>query len=193
MANASFVKMDIKKMQQLYQGLKQKADIQVGVFSGGARHNGNIRSTGSGKKKKTDSGLTNASLAAIHELGSPEHGLPARSMLKVPIADHAQEIINVFKGKADAYLYKGTLEKLYKLVGIACEKVVDGAFASGGYGKWAPLRYETLLGKLRKGHRNLHWRKLTIAQIYAGNIGMGILIKTAQLRRAFSSRVRMSF
>lgn len=179
MATKSSVAMDIKKMHSLIESLKTKAVIQVGVFS---------KDTA---RKEGD--LTNASLAAIHEFGAPEHGLPARSMLKVPISEHIQEIMSPFKGKAEAFLAKGTLLQLYKLIGIAAEKVVDGAFNSGGYGKWAPLKYETLLGKLRKGHKSLHWRKLTIAHVYAGNIGMAILIRTGQLRRSFSSRVRMVY
>jgi len=164
-------------MNKLVEQCKTKAVISVGVF---ADHS-----------PRKEGELTNATLAAIHEYGSPEHHLPARSMLRVPIHDHAQDIINVFKGKCEAYLAKGTFLNLMKLVGIQAEKIVDGAFDSGGYGKWAPLKYETLLGKLRKGHKDLHWRKLTIAHIYAGNIGMAILIRTAQLRRSFSSRVKL--
>lgn len=175
MASGGTVTMDLKKMQSLYEGLKTKAVIQVGVFAD--------------KSARNDT-LTNASLAAIHEFGSPEHNLPARSMLKIPIADHAQEIMEPFKGKADSFLRKGTLLQLYKLIGVACEKVVDGAFQSGGYGKWAPLKYSTLLAKF-KG--NLKTRKGKLAQIYAGQVGEAILIKTGQLRRSFSSRVRMTF
>lgn len=179
MARSSSVSMNIEKMNSLIEGLKTKATIQVGVFE---------KNTA-----RKEAGMTNAAVAEIHELGSPSHNIPARSFLKIPLADHRDEIINVFKGKAESFLKAGTLINLYKLVGIQCEKIVDGAFNSGGYGKWAPLRYETILGKLRKGHRNLHWRKLTIAHIYAGNIGMGILIATSQLRRSISSRVRMTF
>lgn len=176
MATGGTVTMDLKKMQSLYEGLKTKAVIQVGVFAD--------------KSARPENGFTNAELAAIHEYGSPEHNLPARSMLKVPIADHAKEIMAPFKGKADSFLRKGTLLELYKLIGVACENVVSGAFQSGGYGKWAPLTYETLLSKA-KG--SLKVRKGKVKKILAGEIGMGILIRTGQLRRAFSSRVRMSF
>lgn len=172
----SNVRMDIKKMEDLIENLKQKATIEIGVFQS--------------KNARKEQGMTNAVLAGIHELGSPEHNIPSRSFLKIPLADHRQDIINVFKGKADEFLKKSTLLNLYKLVGIKGEKIVDGAFQSGGYGKWAPLKYSTLLGKF-KG--NLKTRKGKLAQIYAGQVGQAILIRTAQLRRSVSSRVRMSF
>lgn len=176
MATVSAVSMDIKKMHQLVENLKRRAVISVGVFQD--------------KTARKEKGLTNAMLAQYHELGVPEHNLPARSMLKVPIGDHAQEIMSDFKGKADAFLVHSKLISLYKLIGIKCEKIVLGAFDTGGYGKWAPLKYGTLLGKF-KG--NLKTRKGKLAQIYGGQIGEAILIRTGALRRAFSSRVRMTF
>lgn len=176
MAKQGSYRMDISKLTGFYEALKTKPSIQVGVFSG--------------KTARKDGALTNADLAMYHELGSPEHNLPARSMLKVPIADHAQEIMEPFKGKAEQFLYKSTLLNLYKLIGIAAEKVVIQAFATGGFGKWAPLTYGTLLAKL-KG--SLKVRKGKLAQIYSGQVGQGILIDTSQLRRAFSSRVVMKF
>ena len=167
--------MDITKMKQLYEGLKTRAVIEVGVFEDSS-------------SRKNSGGLTNADLAMYHELGSPEHGLPARSMLKIPLADHAKEIMAPFRDKAEAYLMKGTLLQLYKLIGIAAEKIVLGAFATGGYGKWAPLKNATIWRKLKGSMSkrvNQYWN------IKAGNVGSGILIDTGQLRRAFSSRVIM--
>lgn len=174
MAKKGYVSMNIDKLKQLHKGLQTKALIQVGVFQD--------------KSARKEVGLTNADLAMYHELGAPEHNLPARSMLKTPIADHAQDIMAPFKGKAEALLGKGTLEHLYKLIGIAAEKIVLGAFKTGGYGKWASLKTSTLMAKL-KG--NLKKRKGTVAQIYAGQVGEGILKDTGQLQRAFSSRVKM--
>lgn len=175
MASKSFVNVDIKKLRQLYEGLKKRPDIQVGVFSGKG-------------SRKGDSGLTNAELASYHEYGAPEHGLPARSVLRTPLADHAQQIMAEVKGKEVEFLKEGGSMKLWKLIGIAAEKVIIQAFDTGGFGKWAPLTYKTLMSKV-KG--SLKKRKGKLAQIYAGTVGMGILIRTGQLRRAYSSRVRM--
>lgn len=175
------VTMNINKLKKLYESLGTVPHIEVGVFQS--------------KTARKEKGLTNAGLAEIHEYGSPEHNIPRRSMLKVPLADHAREIMEPFKGKATAFLAKSTLMNLYKLVGIAGEKIVLGAFSSGGYGKWVPLKYSTLLAKLNRGKNgvSLKTRKGKLAQIYAGLVGEGILIDSGQLRRAFSSRVRMAF
>ena len=187
--------MDLQRMNDLIEGLKRRASIQVGVFAD--------------KSARTDGGLTNAGLAAIHEYGSAEHNLPPRSMLRVPIGEHIKEIMEPIKGKAVLMLKSGSLLNLYKTIGIAAEKVVLGAFETGGYGKWPPLTYKTLLEKLRGPHgprqvmrngklvwinkkgRSLSKRKGILAQIYAGQVGMGILVATAQLKRSFSSRVRL--
>jgi hypothetical protein len=186
MANRGAVSMSIEKMQKLAEQLKTRPDIQVGVFTNGARKNRSVRT----QKKGTRGTLTNADLATIHELGAPSVGIPPRSMLAGPIHDHTKEIMEPIRGKADDLLKTSGALGLWKLVGIACEKVVLGAFSTGGYGKWAPLKRSTLLAKL-KG--SLSKRRGQIAQIYAGQTGMEILIDTGQLRRAFSSRVRMGF
>lgn len=180
MSGLSKARMDITKMKDLYESLKHRPSVQVGVFQQ--------------KTTRKEPGLTNATLAAIHEYGAPEHGLPARSILKEPLKDHAKEIMASIKGKADMIVKASNLKSLWSLVGIAAEKVISQAFDTGGFGKWAPDSYKTLLAKLRKGKfRNLHRRKLTIAHIFAGNIGMGILIDRGELRKSFTSRVQMKF
>lgn len=167
--------MDIKKMQALYEGLQMKVAIQVGVFQD--------------KSVRKEGGLTNADLASIHEYGSPDHGLPARSMLRIPLYDHAQQIMAPFRGKAEEFLAKNKLINLYKLIGVAAEKIVLEAFATGGFGKWAPLTYRTLMAKLSG---SLKTRKSKVQKVMEGQIGQGILIDTGQLRRSFSSRVRFT-
>jgi len=179
------VSMNIDKMLALAEQLKTRQSIQVGVFVGGAAKNKSARDKGPARGR-----LTNADLAAIHELGAPSVGIPARSMLHVPIHDHAKDIMDPARGKAEELLKSGGALRLWKTVGIACEKVVLGAFSTGGYGKWAPLKRATLLAKL-KG--SLKKRRGQIAQIVKGERGMEILIDTGQLRRAFSSRVRMGY
>lgn len=176
MAKKGSVQMNIDKLKQVYEALKTKPNIQVGVFTG--------------KAARSDGPLTNADLASCHEHGSPKHGLPARSMLKIPIHDHITDVMKPFRDNAEKALVSGQVSvlRMYKLVGIAAEKIVAQAFATGGFGKWPILKYKTLLGKL-KG--SLSKRRSKILDMYAGNIGMGILIKTGQLKRAFSSRVRM--
>lgn len=163
-------------MKSLVEALKTKPEIQVGVFGEKAhRRNGK---------------LTNADVAMFHEYGNPEHNLPRRSMLRDPISTHAKEIMAPFKTNGIKFLEKGSLVDLYKLIGIACEKIVQQAFDTSGFGTWPALQYSTMLAKL-KG--SLKKRKGQLAQVYTGETGQGILIDTGQLRRAFSSRVLMRF
>jgi phage gpG-like protein len=165
----------LDKLKDLYESLKQRPSIEVGVFS-----NHDAR----------DGSMTNATLAAIHEFGAPEHGLPMRSVLKQPIQEHAKQIMESVHDLAHKLITKEGAMQVWKLIGVAAEKIVIQAFDTGGFGKWAPLKYGTLLAKL-KG--SLKKRKGMIAQIYAGQAGSGILIASGQLRRSYSSRVRMRF
>ena len=172
--------MNLEKLVSLKESLKHRPVVQVGVFQK--------------KDARKELGMTNATLAAIHEFGAPEHGLPARSVLVTPLKDHAAEIMAPLKDKAELIVKATNLKSLWSLVGIACEKVIDQAFQTGGFGKWAPDSFKTLMKKLNKGkNRNVHRRRLTIGQIFAGNLGMGILEDTNQLKKAYTSRVRMEF
>ena len=171
------VSMDIKKMQRLYESLKTRPHILVGVFQ-----------SDSARKEK---GLTNAELGSYHEYGAPEHGLPKRSFLREPIADHVQDIMAAAKGaNLKELLVTGGAMKVWKAIGVAGEKVVLRAFDTGGFGKWPSLKNATIWSKLKGSvatKANKFWN------VKAGNVGQGILVKTGQLRRAVSSRVRMGF
>lgn len=171
MAKKGRVEVNIDKLVEFAESLKTRPVIQVGVFS---------------KNNARKDTMTNATLAAIHELGDMRHSLPARSMLQVPLKDHAKKIMAAMKDKAHELVEKGRMMQAWKLLGIAAEKVVLGAFKTGGYGKWAHLQDSTLLAKL-KG--SLKKRKGTLAKIHEGQAGEGILIDSRQLERAFSSRV----
>ena len=181
--------MDISKMRAIIETLRTTdVAVRVGVVDGIARYGG-TKSAANKKRKAgaaSDSHLTNAQLARIHEFGSPAHGLPARSMLNIPLADHREQWMSVFKNKAESFLKKGSLTQLYELMGVAALKIVDGAFQTGGYGKWPPLTRATLLAKLSG---SLSKRRAKVAAIFSGEIGMGILIRTAQLRRSFGYEV----
>lgn len=175
MAKKGRVEMNLDKLKGLVESLKTKPTVQVGVFSN--------------KTGRRDD-MTNASLAAIHEFGDTRHGLPARSILITPLKDHAKEIMASVKGKAGELADKGKVAQLWKLTGIAAEKVILQAFSSGGFGKWAHLKGATILAKL---HGSMKKRRATLAKVYSGQSGEGILIDTGELRRSFSSRVVMRF
>ena len=175
MAKKSEMRVDIEKLKRLAESLKVKPHVDVGVFASKAA------------RRETD---TNAYLAMVHEFGSPKHGLPPRSMLRVPIAEHAQQIMASVKGQAEQLVKEKGAKSLWDRVGKAAEKVVIGAFDTGGYGKWAPTKVKTTFGKLKGSMKR---RLRTFYDVMHGKTGMGILVDTAQLKRSFSSRVRMAF
>jgi len=119
-------------------------------------------------------GLGNADIGARHEFGftvseGPFKGarVAARSFLRMPIATHLGEISKMMKSDAMALLAAGKLDMLFKRLGIACEKIIDQAFQTSGWGSWAPNSIMTIM--LKGSDKPL--------------------IDTAQLRRSIASKV----
>ena len=183
--------MSIDRMHAVIDGFKAMHDmtVKVGVFGDGA---GRYEGTKSEVTKKKKSGaapdaedLDNAALAKIHEFGSPKNNLPARSMLNVPLQDHKEQWMSIFKERSEAFLAKNSVVILYKLIAVAALKIVIGAFDSGGYGKWPQLTRATMLAKF-KGKLSV---RQAAALVWQATDGGGILIRTGQLRRAMDARV----
>lgn len=92
--------------------------------------------------------INNATLGAIHEFGSIEAGIPARSWLRMPLIQHLPEAIKVLG--ADHWrelVEKQGLVGALKELGFLGEMVVDDAFATGGFGQWARLKRATIRRK----------------------------------------------
>lgn len=137
---------------------------QVGIFG-----NKDERSA-----KGSEGGLTNADIGARMEFGfTISEGtfkgsrVAARSFLRMPIATHLGEIRDMMKSSAMALLVSGKLDVLFKRLGIACEKIIDQAFQTSGWGSWKPNSPITII--LKGSDRPL--------------------IDTVQLRRSIASRV----
>ncbi len=146
--------------------------VKVGIFG-----NKNARDIASGDKagksgirkvvRGSRSTLTNAELGLIHELGSVERGIPKRSFLRMPISVKSKEILkDAFIGAAEK-MAKGNIRGILVKLGLACEKWIELAFASRGFGSWQPDKAQTAR---RKGSNSP-------------------LIDTAQLRRSIASQV----
>ncbi len=150
----SSFKYDMSKLQTFVKGLDDKHQVQVGIF-------GNKSSRHAGK------GITNADVGAIQEFGSFTRGIPPRSFLRMPIHTQTDQILKQVVPGAKDLLAQGKMMILLKRLGIACENVVQAAFASRGFGTWAPNKPSTIK---RKGSDSP-------------------LIDTAQLRRSIASRV----
>lgn len=130
----------------------------------------------SGKTVSIGAGhLTNAQIGAIHEFGSPGDKIPERSFLRMPILSKLGDELktipgsdwkNVFADGAEES-QSGGLIAVLRVVGQAAVNVVQDAFNTGGFGRWAKLSKATIA---RKGSSE-------------------ILIETTQLRRSITFAV----
>lgn len=118
---------------------------------------------------KSKSGLSNATIGAMHEFGT-EH-LPQRSFLRVPIADKLSKALDesglLNEGSFKIVLKEGTSKTWLKQIAIVAEGIVAEAFDSNGFGKWPA------------------WK----TPGYENNTG-DILVDTQQLRNSITSEVR---
>jgi len=149
---------DLSALKQFATDLTKKYRVQVGIF-------GN-------KDARKQGESTNAYLGSIHEFGWPPSGIPPRSFLRMPLSVKSKEILAQAAG-ADLTraLLRGDLKLVMKRLGVACEKVVQEAFATRGFGTWRPDKPATV----RRKHNA------------PGDDSP--LIDTGQLRRSITSRV----
>ena len=143
------VEYNMKGFEALRKGLTAGQYVKVGVF-------------GDHKAERTDDTINNVELATIQEFGSISQHIPARSFLRMPIVEKRKEILAFAASKKMRdLLLAGDKKKALTLLGIFAETVIDDAFETSGFGKWASLKHR--VGK--------------------------ILIDTGQLRRSIWSKV----
>lgn len=145
------VELDLKGFEALRAGLKPGQYVKVGIF-------------GDHKGERTDNSINNVELGVIQEFGSISNNIPARSFLRMPLNEKRADILKFAANKTMAdLLLAGQQKRVLEYLGVFAEKIIQSAFDSGGFGKWAPLK-----------HR----------------VGT-ILVNTAQLRRSIWSKVVM--
>lgn len=166
------IRKNLEGLKILAMELSKKGTIQVGIFGS----KGNRLEAGEKKKQgghKTIKGSqadeTNAEIGLLMEVGSVSKHIPPRSFLQMPLRLHGDEIMKDAKAEVSALANPGGIMKFLKVVGVACENVIQQAFATRGFGYWA---------------KNA---PLTIASKGSDSP----LIDTGQLRRAIASRVKV--
>ena len=148
------VRSNLKGLDQLQKNLRTKLVAKLGVFAS--------------DNARDDGGLTNAEIGARHEFGVISEGLPRRSFLRDPIEIKRKELLATAQKVIKANIAKeGGAEKIFELIGIAGEAIVQEAFETGGYGTWQELSAFT---KAKKGSSQ-------------------ILIESSQLRKSVISKV----
>jgi hypothetical protein len=109
----------------------------------------------------------NPSLGAVHEFGDPKHNIPARSFLLMPMVTQLGKLLAAKSASVIYLLRTRGARRLLGWLGVLGEDVVQESFATRGWGQWPALKIATIK------------RKKSSA----------ILIESAQMRRAVSSRV----
>lgn len=169
------VRLDTKKMSELREALRVGSNwrVKVGCLGGGK----------AGRWGPGSGVMNNPSLGAVHEFGSKLRHIPARSFLRVPLLLKLPERIDQIGRDVwrSLVLNRGLTEAL-RLLGVLGEQIVQEAFATGGFGQWAPL-----------SPRYARW-KMAFTRQRARKAGLGpvqiaILILSAQLRKSVTSRV----
>lgn len=153
------VTFDIKVLEKLQRTLGTHYVAQVGVLGSKAAQN--------------RGGINNASLGAVHEFGSLSRNIPARSFIMMPLRE---KLSTVMKKKNDFLkdaLFKGDVKLFFKRIGIMAETVIQDAFSTGGFGKWAPLKPATIRARIKKGDNVI-----------------SILVELGDLKRSVTSRAK---
>jgi phage gpG-like protein len=158
------VEINVKGLDALIRVLQkvQSASVRVGVLGPS-----NQRSAVAGETKTPG----NAEIGAIHEFGTAT--IPERSFLRMPVTKYLGkklEELGPDTGEALAVkcLKQESLRPFMEIVGITAVGVINEAFASGGFGEWAPH-----------------------SPGYENNTGM-LLVDTTQLRNAVTYEVKAS-
>lgn len=157
-------KLDDEEIKKAINELGKEISVKVGILG----------SDGSKQVRNDDNELgkiTMATLGAIHEFGSTKVNIPSRSFLQMPIETRFKDELGKNVGFKTA-LKELNVTKLNDEAGESAVAVITDAFASGGFGEWAPLKEETIRRKTKNGKR-----------------GDAILIDTGDLRRSITYEV----
>lgn len=148
-------KLDLKGFEALRKGLTAGEYVKVGVF-------------GDSKSERNQGGITNVALAFIQIFGSIVRKIPPRDFLRMPLEEKRADVLSYAASKPMSdLLLAGNKRKALKLLGVFAETIIQKAFETRGFGKWAPNKPSTIHSK--------------------GSASP--LINTSQLRRSVGSRV----
>ncbi len=119
---------ELSGLEKLIKAFKKRPpQIKIGIL-------------GSSTHQSKSKSVTNATIGAAHEFGSPARNLPTRSFLRMPLSDYLGKELDKSGVYSKEYLEnlikKGTLLPLAKLIAGVALGVVDDAFETEGFGKW---------------------------------------------------------
>jgi phage gpG-like protein len=151
------MKFDDSNLKRLARELQNNKYVKVGVLS-----------KDQARSIQGSDTQSNADIGALHEFGSIGLKIPKRSFLNMPINENSNRIVKAVSASIKANIMNTDINQhAMEAAGVAAEGIVQQAFETGGFGKWAPLSPITIQNK---GSET-------------------ILVDTGQLRQSISSEV----
>jgi phage gpG-like protein len=130
------MRVNLVPLENMQRELQKKYIARVGILS----------NTPHGSKKGESIGMT--TLGIIQEFGSTTANIPPRSFLRMPIEVKRNEIIQYLKSPEIKKLVEaGDILGIMKRIGIKGQAIVQEAFATRGFGSWAPNKPATIKAK----------------------------------------------
>jgi len=171
--NYTSVKLNTDALEQVHSALLAKYVTRVGILGGKTNRTKVVTSrNGMRRAGKSPDVLTNAEIGLIHEKGSASNKIPRRSFLEMPLVLKSAGLLAVrnklwavYQGGPDT---KARLREAYVNLGLIAERIIQRAFETRGFGRWAQNKKATIR---RKNGSDMP------------------LIDTAQLRRSITSDV----
>ena len=143
-SSGSYVKItSTNNLKDIESAFYNKFVTRVGILGGKTSRTKVITSSkGIRKAGRVSSPMTNAAIGLIHEKGSLSAKIPRRSFLEMPLVLKSKGLLamknliwDVFKGGPET---ASRLRRAYIELGHTAERIVDAAFQSHGFGRWAP-------------------------------------------------------
>lgn len=142
------MRMDDSGLRKMLLAMGGGHHVLIGVFGGaphkeaGAKYVTRGKGDESRRTKKQNSGMTNAEVGFINEFGRPsidgKPKIPARSWLRMPIMTKINQIVKDSARYFQDAVKEGDSIKFLTVLGINCEKWIQLAFDTRGFGSWAP-------------------------------------------------------
>jgi hypothetical protein len=175
-SSGNFVQVGLRteRLENFLAVLQERYITRVGILGNKQDRSkaiSNKRKTGR-RPGNTPESMTNAEIGLIMEKGSLSMRIPRRSFLEMPLILKSNELSKAKRNILDAFQEdkvksESAVREAYKKLGMIAENIIQRAFTSSGYGRWAPNKPSTI----RRKHSSMP------------------LIDTAQLRKSITSDV----
>lgn len=133
------LKINLDKLFAIQNGLEKKYVTKVGILGQKAANRKVTVKTASGHNRagSEPSSKTNAEIGLIQEKGSVSLHIPRRSFLMMPLEMKLGKYVHFIGESVMEGITADNIKNAYAKMGIVAEGIIQRAFASRGFGRWA--------------------------------------------------------